>query len=219
LQLCRGNPNTSPGWIFFLITNEKIHLLLSRICGEGKFKIFNNTIFSTKTYFSLSSFNKTFIMKSIFFAYFLIISSAANAQDNTCNLWLGNGSDSTNNIKQFAEKYLEIQTKLLPAEDNKIQEMRDDSNLAQIKIWLKPKKMLVSGGMATVYTISSFKIVSLSDKIDALYTALVHKVQLCTTETTTINTVFGNNKMFIERNSGGFGTKGLPMSTLTVTAK
>ncbi len=158
-------------------------------------------------------------MKSIFFAFFLIISSAAIAQDKTCNLWLGDGSDSTNNIKQFAEQYLEIQTKLLPAEDNKIQEMRDDNELAQIKIWLKPQKMLVSGAMATVYNISSFKIVSLSDKIDALYAALAGKVQACTTETTAMNTVFGNSKMFIERNSGGFGKKGLPMSTLTVTAK
>ena len=158
-------------------------------------------------------------MKSIFFACFLILSGAAFAQNNTCNLWLGDISDSTSNLKQFAEKYLEIQTKLLPSEDNKIQEMRDDNELAQIKIWLKPKKMLVSGAMATVYTISSFKIVSLSDKIDALYAAFVSKVQTCTTEMTAMNTVFGDNKMFIERNSGGFGTKGLPMSTLTVTAK
>ena len=158
-------------------------------------------------------------MKSIFLACFLIVSSAAFAQNNKCNLWLGDASDSTSNIKQFAEKYLEIQTKLLPAEDNKIQEMRDDNQLAQIKIWLKPKKMLVSGAMATVYTISSFKVVSLSDKIDALYAALVDKVQACTTETTAMNTVFGDNKIFIERNSGGFGTKGLPMSMLTVTAK
>jgi len=158
-------------------------------------------------------------MKSIFFAFFLIVSSGVFAQVNTCNLWLGDGSDSTNNIKQFAEKYLEIQTKLLPAEDIKIQEMRDDNELAQIRIWLKPKKILVSGAMTTVYTISSFRVVSLSDKIDALYTAFVNKVQACSTETTTMNTVFGNNKMFIERNSGGFGKKGLPMSTLTVTAK
>jgi len=158
-------------------------------------------------------------MKNILFACCLIISSTVFAQDKTCNLWLGDISDSTNNIKQFAEKYLEIQTKLLPAEDNKIQEMRDDNQLAQIKIWLKPKKMLVSGAMATVYTISSFKIVSLSDKIDALYAAFVSKVQPCTTETTNMNTAFSYNKMFIERNSGGFGTKGLPMSTLTVTAK
>ena len=158
-------------------------------------------------------------MKSIFFVCFLIAGSVAIAQNNTCDLWLGDRSDSTSNIKQFAEKYLEIQTKLLPAETNTIQEMRDDNELAQIKIWLKPKKMLVSGAMATVYTISSFKIVSLSDKIDELYTALVNKVKACTTETTPMNTVFGNNKMFIERNSGGFGTKGLTMSTLTVTTK
>ena len=158
-------------------------------------------------------------MKNIFFACFLIVSSVGFTQDKTCSLWLGDGSDSTNNIKQFAEKYLELQTKLLPAEDNKIQEMRDDNELAQIKVWLKPKKMLVSGAMTTVYTISSFKIVSLSDKIDALYTALVSKVQPCTTETTAMNTLFGDNKMFIERDSGGFGNKGLPMSTLTVTAK
>jgi hypothetical protein len=158
-------------------------------------------------------------MKSIFFACFLIVSSAAIAQNKTCNLWLGDGSDSTNNIKQFAEIFLEIQTKLLPAETNTIQEMRDDNDLAQIKIWLKPKKMLVSGAMTTVYTISSFKIVSLSDKIDALYTAFINKVQGCITETTTMNTGFGDNKMFIERNSGGFGKQGLAMSTLTVTPK
>ena len=158
-------------------------------------------------------------MKSIFLACFLIVSGGAFAQDKTCNLWLGDISDSTQNIKQFAEKYLEIQTKLLPSEAINIQEMRDDNELAQIRIWLKPKKMLVSGAMTTVYTISSFKIVSLSDKIDALYAALGNKVEACTSETTTMNTVFGNSKMFIERNSGGFGTKGLPMSTLTVTGK
>src|SRR5215831_10416296 len=123
-------------------------------------------------------------MKTIFFACFLIVSSVAIAQDNTCNLWLGDESDSTNNIKQFAEKFLGIQTKVLPGEANNIREMRDDNELAQIKIWLKPKKMLVSGAMTTVYTISSFKIVSLSDKIDALYASLVNKVQACTTETT-----------------------------------
>ena len=158
-------------------------------------------------------------MKTIFFVCFLFVSGVAIAQNNKCNLWLGDGSDSTNNIKQFAEKYLEIQTKLLPGETNTIQEMRDGNELAQIKIWLKPKKMLVNGAMATVYVISSFKIVTLSDKIDELYTELVNNVQACTTETTAMNTLFGNNKMFIERNSGGFGKKGLSMSTLTVTTK
>ncbi len=181
--------------------------------------IFNKAIFITKTYFSLLSINEPLFMKSIFFACFLIVSTGIFAQDKTCNLWLGDTSDSTNNVKQFAEKYLEIQTKLLPSETNTILEMRDDNQLAQIKIWLKPKKMLVSGAMATVYTISSFKIVSLSDKIDALYTALAGKVQACTTQTSALNASFGNNKMFIERNSGGFGSKGLPMSMLTVTAQ
>ena len=99
-------------------------------------------------------------MKSIFFACFLIVSSLAIAQDKTCTLWLGDVSESTSNIKQFVEKQVEIQTKLLPAETNNIQEMRDDNELAQIKIWLKPKKTLVNGSMATVYTISSYKIVS-----------------------------------------------------------
>ncbi len=158
-------------------------------------------------------------MKSIFFACFLVVSSGIFAQDKTCNLWLGNSSDSTNSIKQFAEKYLEIQTKLQPSETNIILEMKDDNQLAQIKIWLKPKKMLVSGAMATFYTVSSFKIVSLSDKINALYTALAGRVQACTTQTTAMNTTFGNDKMFVERNSGGFGNKGLAMSTLTVTAQ
>jgi hypothetical protein len=158
-------------------------------------------------------------MKSIVFACFLFISSVAIAQDKTCTLWLGEVSESTNNIKQLVEKHLEIQTKLLPAEASNIQEMRDDNELAQIKIWLKPKKMLVSGALTTVNTISSYKIVSLSDQIDKLYTALVNEVKTCTTETTATNTVFGNNKMFIERQSGGFGKKGLPMSTLTIIGK
>ena len=158
-------------------------------------------------------------MKGIFFACFLIVSSVVIAQDKTCNLWLGEVSESTSNIKQLVEKHLEIQTKLLPSETNNIQELRDPNELAQIKIWLKPKKTLVKGAMTTVYTISSFKIVSLSDKIDQLYKALVSQVQPCTTETTAMNTLFGNNKMFIERHSSGFGKKGLAMSTLTVTAK
>jgi hypothetical protein len=158
-------------------------------------------------------------MKSIFFACFLIVSSVAFAQDKPCSLWLGETSESANNIKQLAEKQLEVQTKLQPAVANNIQEMKDDNELAQIKIWLKPTKMLVDGAMKTVYTISSYKIVSLSNKIDALYSALVNKVQACTSETSATNTVFGNYKMVIERNSGGFGKKGLPMSTLTVTAK
>ena len=53
-------------------------------------------------------------MQSIFFVCCLIVSCVAVAQDKTCNLWLGDGSDSTNNIKQFAEKYLEIQTNSCP---------------------------------------------------------------------------------------------------------
>ena len=158
-------------------------------------------------------------MKSIFFAFFLVVSGVAIAQEKTCNLWLGEVSESANNIKQFVEKNLEIQTKLLPTSTNNIQEMRDDNELAQIKIWLKPKQVLVKGAMTSVYTISSYKIVTVSAKIDALYTALVNNVKACTTETTAMNTLFGNNKMFIERNSGGFGKKGLPMSTLTVTVK
>jgi hypothetical protein len=158
-------------------------------------------------------------MKSIFFACFLIFSCVALGQNKMCNLWLSDTSASTSSIKQIAEKYLEIQTKPISGAANNIQEMRDDNELAQIKIWLKPKKMLVSGAMNTVYTISSFKIVSLSDKIDGLYAALVKEVQPCITETTAMNTTFGNNKMFIEKNSGGFGKKGLSMSTLTVTAK
>ena len=158
-------------------------------------------------------------MKNIFFACFLMVSSVGISKDKTCTLWLGELSESTNTIKQLVEKNLDLQTRLLPAAANNIQEMRDDNELAQIKIWLKPKNVVVNGAMTTVYTISSFKIVTLSDKIDGLYTELVNKVQACTTETTTMNTVFGNNKMFIERNSGGFGKKGLQMSTLTVTAK
>ena len=158
-------------------------------------------------------------MKNFLFACFLMISSVGIAQTKTCNLWLGEVAESTNNIKQLVETNLELQTKLLPAAANNIQEMRDDNELAQIKIWLKPKNMVVNGAMTSVYTISSFKVVTLSDKIDALYTELVNKVQACTTETTNMNTMFGNNKMTIERNSGGFGKKGLQMSTLTVTAK
>jgi hypothetical protein len=158
-------------------------------------------------------------MKSIFFACFLVVSSVAMAQDKTCNLWLGEVSESTNNIKQLVEKNLELQTKVLPTSTNNIQELRDDNDLAQIKIWLKPKQMLVKGAMTTAYTISSYKIVSLSDKIDGLYAQLASNVKACTTETTAMNTVFGNFKMVIERNSGGFGKKGLPMATLTVTAK
>lgn len=158
-------------------------------------------------------------MKNFLFACFLMISSVGIAQTKTCTLWLGEVAESTNNIKQLVETNLELQTKLLPAAANNIQEMRDDNELAQIKIWLKPKNMVVNGAMSSVYTISSFKVVTLSDKIDALYTELVNKVQACTTETTPMNTVFGNNKMTIERNSGGFSKKGLQMSTLTVTAK
>jgi hypothetical protein len=158
-------------------------------------------------------------MKSIIFACFLFVTGIASAQDKTCTLWLGELSESSNNIKQFVETKLELQTKVLPAAANNIQEMKDDNDLAQIKIWLKPKKTLVNGAMATVFTISSFKIVTLSDKIDELYKELSNKVLACVTENTTTNTVFGNNKMFIERHSGGFGKKGLPMSTLTVTVK
>lgn len=158
-------------------------------------------------------------MKSIFFACFLIISSAAFSQDKICNLWIGDGSDSTGNVKLFAEKYLEIQTKLLPAETNTIQQMKDDNDLALIKIWLKPKKVLVSGTMTTVYAISSFKVISLSEKIDALYTAFANKIKECGIDATPMNTVFGDNKMFIERTSDGFGPKGVAMATLTVTAK
>ena len=158
-------------------------------------------------------------MKNILLLGFLFVSSVSFAQDKTCTLWLGEVSQATNDIKQFAENHLKLQTRLLPAEANNIQEMRDENELAQIKVWLKPKKMLVNGAMATVYTISSYKIVSLSDNIDELYAALSGKVQQCNPEATPLNTFFGNSRMYIERQSGGFGKKSLPMSTLTVTAK
>lgn len=158
-------------------------------------------------------------MKSILFACVLMISSVSFAQDKTCNLWLGETADSTRPIQQLVEKHLELQTKLLPAEAGNIQEMRDANDLVQIKVWTKPKKMLVSGAMTTVQTISSFKVVTLSDKIDELYNLLVARVKPCTSESTSMQTLFGSNKIFIERQSGGFGTKGLPMATLTVTPK
>ena len=158
-------------------------------------------------------------MKNILLLVLLFVSSVSFAQEKTCNLWLGDASEATNDIKQFAESYLKLQTKVLPAEANNIQEMRDDNELAQIKVWLKPKKALVNGAMATVYTISSYKIVSLNENIDALYTALGGKIKECTTEATPQNTLFANNRMFVERSSGGFGKKSLPMSTLTVTVK
>lgn len=158
-------------------------------------------------------------MKWFFFACLLVISGITNAQDKTCTLWIGEVADSSGNIKEFVEKHLDIQTRLQPATANNIQELRDDNELAQIKVWLKPKKTLLNGAMATTYTISSYKIVTLSNKIDELYAALGGQVKPCTTETTPMNTMFGTNKMFIERSSGGFGKKGLPMSTLTVTVK
>lgn len=158
-------------------------------------------------------------MKSIFFLCFLIVGSVAMAQDKSCTLWLGEVAESTSKIQQMVDKQFELQTRLVPAETPTIQEMKDANDLAQIKVWLKPKKTLVNGAMATVYTISSYKIVTLSDKIDELYKALVERVQPCIIETNAMNTVFGSSKMVIERHSGGFGKKGLPMSTLTVTPK
>jgi hypothetical protein len=107
-------------------------------------------------------------------------------------------SESNNNIKQFVEKTPGCTNQTLACPNQQYTEMRDNNELAQIKIWSKPKKMLVNGAMTTVNTISSFKIVSLSNKIDELYTALVNKVQACTTETQQ-RYLFGNNKMFIER--------------------
>jgi hypothetical protein len=158
-------------------------------------------------------------MKNILFASFLFISTVVSAQDKTCNLWLGEPSESSSNIQQLVEKHLEIKTKPVPAVNNNILELRDDNELVQIVFWLKPKKTLVKGAMTTVYTISSFKIVTLSDKIEELYSQLSGKVLACTTETVGKNTVFGDYKMFIDKNSGGFGKKATPLWTLTVTAK
>lgn len=158
-------------------------------------------------------------MKSLFVACFVFVSSVVTAQDKSCTLWVGEISESTAKIQQLVEKQLEMQTKLQPAETPTIQEFKDANDLVQIKVWLKPKKTLVNGAMATVYTISSYKIVTLTDKLDELYKTLVEKVQPCTTETTALNTVFASTKMYIERHSGGFGKKGLPMSTLTIMPK
>ena len=180
---------------------------------------FNIILFTTKAIFRPSFYINRIFMKNTLLICFLFVSSVTFAQDKTCTLWLGELSESTNNIKQFAEKTLKLQTKILPAEANNIQEMRDENDLAQIKVWLKPKKMLMNGAMSTVYTISSYKIVSLSENIDELYKKLGAEVQQCITESTPLNTLFGTNRMYIERQSGGFGKKGLPMSTLTIIAK
>jgi hypothetical protein len=160
-------------------------------------------------------------MKNILLLSLFFVSSAAFAQEKSCSLWLGDVYDSTGAIQKTAEQYLGIQTKLLPNEAGvkNIFEMRDDNGLAIIKIWAKPKKAVVNGAMATVYVISSYKISSVAEKIDVLYKALQNKVSPCTTETTGVNTVFGNSKMFIEKTGGDFSKKNLPMATLTVTAK
>lgn len=160
-------------------------------------------------------------MKTIILASLLFISGAAIAQDKPCTLWLGDVYDSTNALKQTAEQYLQVQTKLLPtpAGVKNMYEMRDDNNLAIIRIWMKPKRVLSAGAMTTEYVISSYKITSLAENIDALYKALQAKITACTTESAAMNTVFGANKMFIEKQGGDFSKKNIPMATITVTAK
>ncbi len=160
-------------------------------------------------------------MKNLFVAAALLLSSTAFTQDKPCTLWLGDTQDSASAIKQIAERYLEMQTKLAQGETSvsNIQELKDDNGLALIKIWMKPKKVVVAGAMTTTYVISSYKITSLSDKIDLLYNALKSKVMQCTSESTAANTLFGVNKMVIEKQGGDFSKKNLPMATLTVTAK
>jgi hypothetical protein len=160
-------------------------------------------------------------MKTIILASMLLISGAAFAQQKTCTLWLGDVYDSTTALKETAEQYLQMQTKLIPNEAGvkNIFEMKDDNGLALIKIWMKPKKVLQAGTMATVYVISSYKITSVAEKIDALYKALQGRVAHCTTEASMITSSFGMNKMFIEKQGGDFSKKNLAMATLTVTAK
>ena len=160
-------------------------------------------------------------MKNILLAGFILFSSAAYSQENSCKLWLGEAYESSKDIKLTAEKHLDISTKVIPNEPGvtNIYQMQDDNGFALIKIWTKPKKMVVGGAMTTVNVISSYKITSLSDKIDLLYKALQDKVTSCTLEASAVNTVFGTSKMFIEKSGGDFSKKNLPMATLTVTAK
>jgi hypothetical protein len=160
-------------------------------------------------------------MKSIILATLLLIGSASFAQENSCNLWVGEPFESTTALKETAEQYLEMQTKLIPNEAGvkNMYEMRDDNGLAIIKIWMKPKKVVVAGAMTTVYVISSYKITSVSEKIDVLYKAFQAKVSSCTAESSAVSTTFGANKMTIDKQGGDFSKKNIPMVTLTVTAK
>lgn len=158
-------------------------------------------------------------MKNVIIACILLMSNATFAQEKPCTLWLGDASDNMTAVKQIAEKYLEIQTKVLPTEGIKtVYDFRDENGLMQLKVWMKPKKVLKDGAMITVYTISSYKISSLVENIETLYKALQEKVKDCSTEASTENTVFGTNKMSIEKKGGESTKKNLPMATITVSA-
>jgi len=159
-------------------------------------------------------------MKIILVACAILMSSVAFAQ-KSCTLWLGDVFDSTQALKQTAEKYLQMQTKLVPNEAGvmNIYEMKDDNGLALIKIWMKPKKVVVNGAMTNVYVISSYKITSVAEKIDELYNAMKAKVAGCTMESSAANTIFTNGRMTIDKQGGDFSKRNLPMVTLTVMGK
>lgn len=161
-------------------------------------------------------------MKSIFLVSTLLfcqITFCQTNQNKECKLWLGDPYDSISLIKAMAEKYMQFELKMVANDENikTMYELKDNDELCQIKIWMKSKKVLTGTTLITFYLINSVKIVSLSERIDNLFSALKEKVADCISVSTKTNAVFSSGKMFIENQGGDWSKKNLPMSTLTIT--
>ena len=130
---------------------------------------------------------------------------------------MGDANDSMNIIKQTAEKFLDAELRPSGEQESKtVYEMRDKEGVAIVKIWMKSKKTVVGGNITTTYSVSSFKITGIAEKIDILLNALKEKVAGCSIVTGT-TVVFGSGKMSVEKQGGDWSKQNLPMATLTVT--
>lgn len=149
----------------------------------------------------------------------LMISFSLSAQQQNCNLWLGDTYDSIEVIKQTTEKFLGTQLKMLPNEDVKtMYEFRDADEFAQMKVWMKQKKAVSGGTLTTFYAMNSFRIIGEAERIQALFNFLKEKVSGCAGATTELSVQFGGGKMSIEKQGGDWSKKNVQLYTLTVAS-
>jgi hypothetical protein len=157
-------------------------------------------------------------MKNFILASILLIGNAAFGQSKECSsLWLGSAPDSIEVIRKTAEEFLQTQLKMANNEGIRtIYEMNDNEGVSLLKVWMKGKKTIAGGTVTTTYSVNSYKITGVDERIQSLFNSFKEKVAPCTTTSSDLSIVFATGKITVEKQGGDISKKNIPLWTMTV---